>query len=287
MKLIRNFFSLLSYLLGLSVAFFLIFYFSFYNSFQDFRNDFDSLKQNARLFLFNTGQIDNLTHDEIRTVYQNNCYRKCHGEAAMITAVLSPAGWFQVVERMRLKENVDISAREAEMIIKYLDEMYPTTKSRFSFEARKMVHEAVWRNDLGQGDIYCDVIYATPEYLYSIGGENLIERYELDKYHVFIVSFSVHEGEVDLFDLDNLSFLANSQTTIKPATHWQLRFQTADKHHFESIVRFDKNNNPPIIGKDTEWFELRLKNIGGSKDRIFRWKLPIVYPESFLEMLNG
>jgi len=286
MKLIKNIFSLLSYLLLLCVAFFIIFYFSFYNSIQDFRNDFNSARQSARLLLFNAGYVKDLTQDEVRTVYQNNCYRKCHGEAAMITAVLSPAGWFQVVERMRLKENVDISAIESEIIIKYLDEMYPTTKSRFSFEVRKAVHEAVWRNDVGQGDIYCDVIYTTPEYLYSIGGEQLIEKYELNKYHVFIVSFSVHEGEVDLFDLDNLSYLSNGQTTVRPSVPWQLRFQTADKHHFESIVRFDKHNNPPIIGKDSDWFELRLKNIGGSKDRVFRWKLPIPYPARFLEMLD-
>jgi hypothetical protein len=180
---------------------------------------------------------------------------------------------------MRLKQNVNISGREVDTIIKYLEEMYPATVSRYSFNVRKEVHKAVWRNDIGQADIYTDVIYATPEYLYSIGAEQLIEKYDLDKYHVFITSFSVHDGEVELFDLDSLARLRTADSEITPGTSWELRFQTADKHHFEAIVRFERGKMP--LNGNTEWVELVLENIGVPEPRIYRWDLPVKYPSAF------
>jgi len=279
MKLLKSAVQITAFGIFLVVLAFLGFYFSVYDSNQDFQDDLRSAKQRLRIEMFKHGYIDKVSQEDSRFIYQNSCYRRCHGEAAMITAVLSSAGWFQVVERMRLKENVNISGREVDTIIKYLDEMYPTTVSRYSFEIRKEVHKAVWKNDIGQADIYTDVIYATPEYLYSIGAEQLIEEYDLDNYHVFITSFSVHDGEVELFDLDYLSSLRTTGLEVGPGTKWEMRFQTADKHHFEAIVRFDKKSIP--FDDKTGWVELVLKNIGQSEPRIFRWDIPIKYPSNF------
>lgn len=200
----------------------------------------------------------------------------------MITAVLSPAGWFQVVERMRVKENVKVTGREADIIIKYLEEKYPATISRFSYEVRKKIHNAVWRNDAGQGDVYCDVIFATKEYLKSIGADYLIQNYDLQHYYVFIISFSVHDGQIELIDMDKVSFLSNSTQQMSTVPPWQLRFQTADKHHFEALVRFEKFNNTSLRTPGTKWIELIIKNVGGPEDRVFRWKLPIEYPPEVL-----
>jgi hypothetical protein len=283
MKLLKTAAQIAAFAIFLVVLAFFGFYFSVYDSNQDFQDDLRNAKQGLRIEMFKRGYIDKVTQDDARYMYQNSCYRRCHGEAAMITAVLSSAGWFQVVERMRLKENVNISGREVDTIIKYLDEMYPTTVSRYSFEVRKKVHKAVWRNDIGLGDIYTDVIYATPEYLYSIGAEQLIEKYELDKYHVFITSFSVHDGEVELFDLDSLSRLRTADSEAGPGTKWELRFQTADKHHFESIIRFDRNSG--TLDGNTGWMELVLEDIGVPEPRVFRWDLPVKYPPGF-SLLN-
>jgi len=254
-----------------------------YNSFDDLSADLTLAKRAVQLELYNRGYFEDITQDDIRYIYQKKCYRQCHGEAAMITAVLSPAGWFQVVERMRLKEKVEISGREADVIIKYLEQNYPTTKSGFSYEVRKKVHNAVWRHDLGQGDIYSDVIYVTPEYLHSIGAEHLIDEYDLENYHVFITSFSVHEGEVELFDLDKICTMRSGGREIKPTPYWILRFQTADKHHFEAVVRFDKKGDPPIVDGQSKEFELVLKEVGGTADRVLKWELPIAYPAELLE----
>lgn len=249
-----------------------------YDSFADFGADFKVAKQRIKLELFNRGYVEEVSSDDIRYIYQKKCYRQCHGEAAMITAILSPAGWFQVVERMRLKENIKITGREADVIIKYLERTYPTVKSRFSYEVRKKVHAAVWRNDIGHGDIYTDVIYVTPEYLDSIGARHLIDEYQLDNFHVFITSFSVHDGQVELFDLDKISFMRASGRDIPSSPSWMLRFQTADKHHFEAVVRFKKKSGQRILDKGSEPLALILKNIGGVKERVFIWESPLEYP---------
>lgn len=249
-----------------------------YDSFGDFSADLKIVKQRIKLEFFNRGYVKEISSDDIRYIYQKKCYRQCHGEAAMITAILSPAGWFQVVERMRLKENLEITGREADVIIKYLERTYPTTTSRFSYEVRKKVHAAVWRNDIGHGDIYSDIIYVTPEYLNSIGAEHLIDEYQLKHFHVFIVSFSVHDGEVELFDLDKISFMRASGQDIPSTPSWILRFQTADKHHFEAVVRFKKKGSLRIPDDGSEPLALILKNVGGVKERVFRWSLPIIYP---------
>ncbi len=255
-----------------------------YTSFDDFQHDFTAVKQHVKLDLFTRGYIEELSRDDTRNLYQKKCYRQCHGESAMITAVLSPAGWTQVVERMRVKEKVDISGREADAIIKFLEEKYPTVTSGYPYEVRKKVHHVVWRNDVGEGDIYTDVNYATREYLRSIGAEYLIEEYDLDNYYVFIVSFSVHEGELRIFDMDKVSFLRSPSGEAPTSPPWELRFQTADKHHFEGVVRFAKEGDTPIIDGSSKWFELVIKGVGGVKQRTFHYDLPLVYPpEIFAE----
>ena len=259
--------------------------YALYNSTDDLVYDLKSGWQAARIELYNRNYITTITQEEVRHIYQKSCYRKCHGEAAMITAVLSEAGWFQVVERMRIKEGVDISGREADVIIKYLEGTYPTSRSEFSFDTRKKVHQAVWRNDMGANDIYTDVTYATPEYLRSVGALGLIEDYELDKYHVFITGFTVHEGEVPVIDLDKVSLLRSSSGSGRTEAPWKLRFQTADKHHYEAIIRFPKRGSSEIVNPATKWIELELKGVGGSDTvRVFKWDLPIVYPA---ELVNA
>ncbi len=278
MKIIKFFAGAFAVLISLLIILSIAGYLLLYDSFSDFKADFQFAKRHLRLELFNRGYLEDLSQDDIRYVYQSKCYRRCHGEAAMITAVLSPAGWFQVVERMRVKENVEISGWEVDVIIRYLEQVYPTTKSRFSYEVRKKVHSAVWRNDLGHGDIYTDVIYVTPEYLHSIGAEHLIDEYNLENFHVFITSFSVHDGEVEMFDLDKVAYMKVSNGEVPSTPPWELRFQTADKHHFESIVRFSKQNDSLDTGKGSKKFEFFIKNVGEVDKRVFEWLLPLDYP---------
>lgn len=259
-------------------------YLMIYDSRRELMADVEEGRQRLTLALYNMGWIDDVPSPIARYVYQRSCYRQCHGEAAMITAVLGEAGWIQVVERMRVKENVEITGREADLIIQHLEEKYPGRKTGYPYTVRKAVHHAVWRNDMGGGDIYGDIIYATPVYLKSIGAGHLIEEYDLANYHVFIASFSVHEGEINPAPLDEACILRSPNGQAEPTPPWKLRFQTADKHHWEGVVRFAKRSSSPIIGPGVEWMELVIKGIGG-KERVYRWDLPIEYPpEALAEM---
>ena len=259
-------------------------YFAFYDSWSDFSADLKVAERAVRMKLFVAGYVHELSADDVRYVYEKRCYRQCHGEAAMITAVLSQSGWFQVVERMRVKEGAKMSGPEADIVLQYLEETYPTTKSPYTFKARKATHKEVWRNDMGQGDIYADVIYTTREYLSTIGAENLIKEYELNDYFVFIVSFTIHEGEVPLVDLDELSFFSVAGgPLVANAPPWSLRFQTADKHHYEAVIRFSKKE---FARPDKGRIKLVIKNMGGPDDRVFVWDTPIIYPAEVTEKMK-
>ncbi len=285
MKILKKFLKVIIGVLLLIVLSVSALAFSLYSTVEDLRHDVGRGALWARIELYNRGYVNELTRDDVLYIYHKSCYRQCHGESAMITAVLTPAGWMQVVERMRVKEGVNISGKEAEAVIGYLEERYPATTSAYSYETRKKVHNVVWRNDMGINDIYCDVFYVTPEYLESIGANHLVEEYDLANYHVFITSFTVHEGEIELADLAKHVFLRTQNGTIKTTPPWKLRFQTADKHHYEAIVRFDKND--PAVAGALPWFELVIKNIGGPEDRVFRWDLPLVYPPEVLKDHKG
>ncbi|MDH5638827.1 MAG: hypothetical protein OEZ04_10070, partial [Nitrospinota bacterium] len=129
-------------------------------------------------------------------------------------------------------------------------------------------------------DIYCDIVHATPEYLKSIGAEHLIDEYQLKDYDVFIVAFTVHEGEVALAELDNIAWLRTAKGKAPTVPPWRLRFQTADKHHYEADIRFKKVTG----GKNTpKWMELIIDGVGGPESRVFRWELPIKYPKEIEE----
>ncbi len=260
--------------------------FTLYHSGEGLSTDMDSLKSAIHLKLFRYNLLSTLTPDEVTRLYEGKCYRKCHGEAAMITVVLPSGGWFQVVERMRVKENVDITGNEAEAIIRHLDERYPKTKSRFTYEVRKAVHNAVWRNDMGQGDIYCDVIYVSREYLTSIGAEYLIDEYDVQHYDAFLINFTVHEGEIALSDLDKITELRTPLGVVRSTPPWRLRFQTADKHHYEGLVRFDKSN-PIIADPRATWIELAIKGVGGADTRTYRWDRNLKYPDEIEKSDTG
>lgn len=281
MKFLKTILGWFAGILGAIVVGGVIFLFVQYNDLAQLSADINLFRQHYRVELFKRGYIDDLSSEDKRHIYQRTCYRKCHGEAAMLTAILSPAGWIQVVERMRLKEGLSIGGREAEVIIRYLEREYPTTSSPYTFSVRKATHKAVWRNDLGEGDVYTDVIYATPEYLKSVGMTQQIDEFEVNKYYVFILSFAVHEGVVPKADLDKVSFLKLSGSErIKTKPPWVLRFETADKHHYEGMIRFPRKNGETDKSGS---MELIMENIGHVPQRTFHWDFPLEYPPEVLK----
>ena len=70
------------------------------------KDDIDYVYSLTKLFMFKHSIIKNLSEKEARVLYQQKCYRKCHGEEVIRMVLLPPSGWIQVVDRMRAEIGV-------------------------------------------------------------------------------------------------------------------------------------------------------------------------------------
>ena len=250
--------------------------------------DIQRLKEALTLYLFRYGVVESLTPEETQRLYQQKCYRRCHGEAAMITAILPPSGWMQIVERMRVQEGVVISGREADEIIRFLELKYPVHRSSVPYSVRREINRLLWKNDVGYGDLYVDVIYGTPVYFDSINARSLAEDYGAAEKIVFIVSMTVHEGRVKNYPLEKMAYLKVDGRKYLPSEDWRRRIETADGHHREGVLIFSRKDpsGRDLLGPDARDMELVLQNLESSTDRIYSWKLPIPYPKEFSNASN-
>ncbi len=267
-------------LVGLATLFGLM---AAYSQISGGKEDLQRLKEYAKLFLYNRGFVQSLSPEETYRLYQQKCYRRCHGEAAMITAILPPAGWMQIVERMRVQQGVAMTGKEAEVIIHYMDLKYPSRKSSIPYAIRRKINKLLWRNDVGYGDVYADINFGTKVYFDAINARSLGHEYEVRDYLIFIISLTVHEGKVKHYPMDKMTFLRVDGKEYPPADDWQLRLETADGHHVEGLLRFSKKdvNGKEVLQPDTGSMELVIKNLETVKDRIYHWDLPIPYPEEY------
>ncbi len=244
--------------------------------------DLKRLGEYSRLFLFRHGIVKSLDEKEIYRLYQQKCYRKCHGEAVMITAVLPPAGWMQIVERMRVQQGAIMTGKEANMIIRYLDLKYPANKSSIPYRVRREINRLLWKNDIGYGDLYVDVIYGTDVYFDSINARNLMDEYGVHENIVFVIGFTVHDGKVKHYPLEKMAFLKIGGKEYASVGGWLIRIETADGHHYEGVLRFPKKG---ASGKDilstAKNMKLILRNLETSQDRVYQWDFPIPYPKEY------
>ena len=239
------------------------------------KDDIDYVYSLTKLFMFKHSIIKKLSEKEAQVLYQQKCYRKCHGDEVIKMVLLPPAGWIQVVDKMRVERGVEMTSKEADVITNFLKEAYPVPQSNLPYRIVKQIQRLLWRNDMGYGDVYADIIYTTSEYLKSIGAPDLIKKYDIENNIVFIISLNVHDGRLENYPLDELSYLRVNNKEYPANKGWELRFEAWDKHHREGIVKFKKE----ILDDKAEYFELIIRNLATKDDRIFRWDLPIVYPE--------
>src|SRR3989338_3529650 len=87
----------------------------------------------TKLFMFKHSIIKNLSEKEARVLYQQKCYRKCHGDEVIKMVLLPPAGWIEVVDRMRAEKGVEMTSKEADVITNYLKETYPVPQSNLPY----------------------------------------------------------------------------------------------------------------------------------------------------------
>ena len=152
--------------------------------------------------MFRHSVVKELTSMEVSGLFNSACNRNCHSMEVIHEAIHTSLGWAQVVERMKKENGVKLNPRESEVVIRYLQDNYPTPHAKFPPETIKAVKRLVWRNDIGYGDIYVDIFYATKEYFLAIESLVEAEKYLVDRNLVFIIDLTVHTGRLSVFPYD-------------------------------------------------------------------------------------
>ena len=86
------------------------------------KDDIEYVYSLTKLFMFKHSIIKKLSEKEAQVLYQQKCYRKCHGEDVIKMVLLPPAGWIQVVDKMRGERGVEMTSKEADVITNFLKE---------------------------------------------------------------------------------------------------------------------------------------------------------------------
>ncbi len=236
----------------------------------------------GRMMFFRYGIAKNLTPQDEKFIFEYNCFKRCHSRDVIDRANHTPFEWAAVVDRMRNANNVELKDREAAVIIRHLQTTRLPLVSSLSSDIVQKMFKQLWKSDFGEGDVYIDVVYSTPEYFKATGALAHLERFKADEYLVFLINLTVHTGKLAPYRMDELAVLRDDKgREIKPVEGWEIIFETGDNHHREGIIRFPKKDlsGRPVIDKDTKSFELIIKDVARIRQRVFKWELPIKYPE--------
>ncbi|MBI3354430.1 MAG: hypothetical protein HY034_06045 [Nitrospirae bacterium] len=236
----------------------------------------------GRMMLFRYGIVKSIAPKDERFIFEYNCFRGCHSRDVIDRANHTPFEWAAVVDRMRNVNNVQLKDNEAAVIIRHLQTTRLPLVSSLSSDIVHKMFKQLWKSDFGEGDVYIDVVYSPPEYFKATGALSLLERFKADEYLVFLINLTVHTGRLAPYRMDELAVLMDDKgREIRPVEGWEIIFETGDNHHREGIIRFPKKDSSGnlIIDKDTKSFELIIKDVARIKQRVFRWELPIKYPE--------
>ncbi|MEK7873310.1 MAG: cytochrome c biogenesis protein CcdA [Chloroflexota bacterium] len=143
-------------------------------------------------------------------------------------------------------------------------------------ENRNAVARVLTRTAAFPGVAGMDVLYATPEYFQLTGRSRQASRFAPDESIVFIISETIHEGQLVE---PQPPVLRVGGRTVQPLEVTRL----ADSdHHRTTAVRFSRveQGGAPLLTEDTSRVELTVSNPVGEGKKTLRWDLPIVYPES-------
>lgn len=114
------------------------------------------------------------------------------------------------------------------------------------------------QRDQGEGGVEIEVIYVTSEFLRS-GGSVQAQRYQPDRYAVFLVSMNTHSVDLLQYDMVKVSEVKAGGKTVTPL-RWE---STSDNNHHRSGVLIFPKVDPPL--------ELVIKTVAGVPVRTFRW----------------
>jgi hypothetical protein len=231
---------------------------------------FEYLYEIGRLNVFRYTGIGTLNDREIRLVYEGRCTRKCHSRDVVERASHTAREWEGIIGRMREVNKARVTRSEAGIILSYLAKRYGSNiPTILTPEGGKYLKKYLWRSDFGESDLYVDVIYTPIEYFNFIGGSSEVEGYRADRYTLFKVYLNTHQNKLAPFPLDQLAILKSGQGTEYRPVQWKVTYESADNHHREGILVFDKMKS----GSTT--LAMSLRDLPGQKERVFQWELPI------------
>ena len=141
-----------------------------------------------------------------------------------------------------------------------------------------------------------DILFATPEFFQAFAAaqakeqgvteDNILksykDRYSFDKFLVFAVDLNTHSVDLSNLEMDKISSLRDDQGNVYSPTEWREVGDSSSSHHRSGALLFPLTDREgePVISDKTKYIEIIIKDLAGVKERLFRWDLPIKYPES-------
>ncbi len=103
---------------------------------------------------------------------------------------------------------------------------------------------------------------------------NPIEKIEKGKL-VFEVAMNTHSVDLDQYAMEQISLLRDDKGMEMKAIAWD--GPAGGGHHRSGKLIFSDGDRSgkPLISPETKFIELIIKGIGGEKERVFRWDLPL------------
>jgi len=138
----------------------------------------------------------------------------------------------------------------------------------------------------GRGSkIWAELTLVTPAYLKALSTstvelDSLQRQYRLQTTIPFRVKIETHTVNILEYDVATRSVLIDDKGKQYKAIGWKelpSPMPMMASHHRLGILFFPKvdEKGRPVMGKQTGWVEVVMKNLGEVKERRFRWELPL------------
>lgn len=131
------------------------------------------------------------------------------------------------------------------------------------------------KKDKGEGSVTTEVTLLSPQYLQGQGKTEEVAQHDFDQYIIFHVSLDTHSIDLTAYDLRKAAILRDDTGNQLPAVEWKA--ESNDAHHRSGWLLFPKPDGQGIVvlSPKTTYIELVLRDIGGIRERVFRWNLPM------------
>jgi len=138
----------------------------------------------------------------------------------------------------------------------------PSSSTTTLDEIRKLL---LGKSSGQEGAVTVDIFLATPEF-----------------FKAFAVDLNTHSVDLSNLEMDKISSLRDDQGNVYSLTEWREVGDSSSSHHRSGALLFPLTDQEgeQVISDKTKYIEIIIKDLAGVKERLFRWDLPIKYPES-------